>query len=246
MRAESLFGRAIGMKAAEHLFARRVRDAGAVVANGQFDRVHVLVHIHLDLAPFGGKRDGVVEQVFDHPLQTQRHTQDQRGATATRMDDGTPVVFAARLAPGDQVFDQLVHVDRVESRTADLRINPAGFRDFAHQPVDPAHVMRRDFGQLGAQVLVLHLLKRFERAAQGGEGVLDLMRHVGREMLYGVDALAQRFGHVRHRAGEQADLVAALGQAGHFHVALPPLPHAHGRTGQTAQRYGDRSCHVER
>ena len=65
------------------------------------------------------------------------------------------------------------------------------------------------------------------------------MRDIGGEMFDRIDPLPQRGGHVRDRAGEHADLVAALRQARHFDLPVTALPHAHRGMDQFAQRTHD-------
>ncbi len=146
----------------------------------------------------------------------------------------TVVLVASRAALGNRA-QQLREVDLLELGARHFRIDAAGVRDLGHQPIDPPHVMRRDLEQLRAQGRVFHLAERLGRAAQAGERVLDLMRHIGGEMLDRIDPLAQRGGHVGNRACEHPDLVAPLGQARHFDLPVAPLPHAHRGLHQFAQ-----------
>ena len=80
--------------------------------------------------------------------------------------------------------------------------------------------------QLRLSVRVLDPVQAVERRAQRGERVLELVGHVGGEGLDIVDPLAQRLAHVGDGAGEQADLVAARGQARHLDFARAPEPDA--------------------
>ena len=77
------------------------------------------------------------------------------------------------------------------------------------------------------------------RAAQGGERVLQLVRHVGGEAFDGVDPLVERVGHVAQRAGQMADLVGAVGEVGDLGASLDAVAHALGRRREPLHRPGD-------
>ena len=60
-----------------------------------------------------------------------------------------------------------------------------------------------------AKLGILDPVEAVDGGPQRRERVLELVRHVGGESLDIVDPLPQRLAHVRHGAGEKADLVAA-------------------------------------
>ena len=82
-------------------------------------------------------------------------------------------------------------------------------------------------------------LQTVHRGTQGSERILELVRHVGRERLGGVDPVAQAVSHIVQRAGEQADLVAATRNARQVDLPRAPKPHPMRRQRQQSQRPGD-------
>ena len=148
-------------------------------------------------------------------------------------------VFRALLAAADNRAHQISQIDLFQGRAAHLGINPAGVGNLAHQTINTAHIVRRNFGKLALQFRIVHARKRLNRAAKRGEGVLDLMRDISGKAVDRVDPLAQRAGHIGDRAGKLTDLVRTLGQTGHFDLTLAPLTHAHRGARQLAQRRHD-------
>ena len=78
-----------------------------------------------------------------------------------------------------------------------------------------------------------------DRAAQRGQRVLQLVRHVRGEALDGVDAVVERLRHVAQRAGQVADLVGAAGEVGDLLARLRSPAHPLGGLRQAADRAGD-------
>src|SRR3546814_11425345 len=95
--------------------------------------------------------------------------------------------------------------------------------------------------------------------AEGSEGILELMGHIGGERLGRVDPMAQRLRHVVKRAGQEADFVAAGGKPRHRDPPCPAQTETQRGARPTPKRaracprqelggeYGekDRSGHVE-
>ena len=150
--------------------------------------------------------------------------------------------IAAFGACADHRLGQCHQVDLLELGAAELSVDPAGVGNLGHQAVDPFYIVRGDRGELGPQLIVLDLFQGLQRRAQAGERVLDLVRHVGRKGLDRVDPVTQGSAHVRQCAGEQPDLVAAVGQPRHFDRTVASQPDADRGADQRAQRldYGAR------
>src|SRR3546814_14316135 len=66
---------------------------------------------------------------------------------------------------------------------------------------------------LRALLVALDAAEPLDRRADRGDRILELVRHIGGEMLARIDALAKGLRHVGQRARERADLVAAARQA---------------------------------
>ena len=145
-----------------------------------------------------------------------------------------------------QLLDQRARIDALEPGTQQLGVGAGGFADVVDQAVEPADVVAGDRHQPLAKLRVLDPVEPFDGRAQRGEGVLELVGDVRREGFDIVDPLAQRLAHVRHGAGEEPDLVAAGGEAGHVDLARSPQPHAVGGDGQSPQRPDDRSGEEDR
>ena len=247
MAAETLVRGAQRVEPLEHLFALVGRNPEAIVADREFDAVVAAGDLDRDPPAGRGERDRVVEQVLDNPFQPRgiaRH--DAPGAVGRDQFDGRRGGAAAPVARRDHRRGHRRQIDRDEGGAAKLGVDPAGIGDFGDEPVDPLDIVRGNRAELLAQRRVLDLFERFERAAQAGERVFDLVRHVRGKAFHCVDPLAQRRGHVRHRAREQPDLVAALGQAGDDHRAFASQPHADRGADQCAQRAHDRPCQKQR
>ena len=237
MAAEILARGAQRVEPFEHFFARFRRNTGAFIGHREFHPVEQPLHRDIDVTSGGRERHCVIQQVFQHAHQPRRIARNVPGTGVCGRDGDAAGAVAAALHPGaDQPFGQREQIDRHELGAAKLGVDPAGFGDFGDQPVDPPHVMRGNRGQLAAELRVVDLFQRFERAAQAGQRVLDFVRDVGGEGFDAVDPAAQRGGHVGNRAGEQADLVAPFGQARHYHRAVTAQPHPHRRADQRAQR----------
>src|SRR3546814_16255098 len=76
--------------------------------------------------------------------------------------------------------------------TRKLRGYAACVADVGDEPVESADVLARDAEKLGALLLGFDPLDPLDRRSQRGDRIFEFVRHVGGEMLAGVDALAQR------------------------------------------------------
>ncbi len=85
------------------------------------------------------------------------------------------------------------------------------------------------------QIGVFDPIEPVERRPERRERVLELVGHVGREMLDIVDPVPERLAHVGHGAGEEPDLVVPRGQARDLDLARPAEPHAMGGEREPAQ-----------
>ena len=90
-----------------------------------------------------------------------------------------------------------------------------------------------------ARVVAAGERQGLDRAAQRGQRVLQLVRHVRGEALDGVDAVVERLRHVAQRARQVADLVGAAGEVGDLLARLRAPAHPLGRLRQAADRAGD-------
>ena len=81
--------------------------------------------------------------------------------------------------------------------------------------------------------------QRLHRAAQRGQRVLQLVRHVGREALDRLDAVVERAGHVAQRARQMADLVGAVGEVRDLLARLDARAARARRLREAAHRPGD-------
>jgi hypothetical protein len=151
--------------------------------------------------------------------------------------DSSPRMTA--LPTRGQGFEQVAQIDRLEACAAQLRVEPRHFGDVDDQPVEPHHVAPDDVDQLAPKRRIVDLGEAVDRGAKRCERVLQLVGDVGGERLGRVDPRAQRLGHVAERPGEQADLVAPLGQRGDGDVARPAEADLVRGAGQPAQGQGD-------
>ena len=230
----------VGMEAAEHRLAAVGGDAGAFIGDFGDDLSPRLPDRDPHCAVLRGEGHGVVDEVFGHAFKLGGHAHHLQGAAARQVQlDPPPAVHPPVLAAADQVGEEFGKVDPLQRGAADFGIDAAGGGDFGDEAIDAAHIVGSNADKLGAQVRVIHPRQGVDGVAQGRQRVLDFMRHIRGEAVDRVDALAQCAGHVRDRAGKQADLVAALGQARHLHLAVAPLLHPHGSAREQAQRGDD-------
>jgi hypothetical protein len=116
-----------------------------------------------------------------------------------------------------EVGDVGEHLEEVEGLLLLLHqfaVEPRGVRDVGDQPVEAAHVVFDHVEELVALVGLLDEAQRADGRPQRGERVLDLVRHVGRELLVRVDPVVERRDHAAQRAREPPDLVGPGGQVG--------------------------------
>ena len=76
------------------------------------------------------------------------------------------------------------------------------------------HIILDDLDQAVALVVGLGKGQGFDRAAQRGQRILELVADIGGEGLDRVDAVVERRRHVAQRARQMADLVAPLVKSG--------------------------------
>ena len=227
------------MEPQEHFFARIGGNAGAGIAHLQRDAAAVIGNGDVNRCIGRRKRHRVIEQVFHQPFQPRAHAAHQRSRPTCDQFNPAAFIFGAVFASADDRLHQICQVNLFARGAAHFRIDPAGFGNLAHQPVNPAHIMGGNLDQFIAQRRVFYPWERFDCAPQAGERVLDFMRDIGGEAIDRVDPVTQCAGHIRNCAREQTDFIAALRQARHLDLAFAPLPHPHRRAGELAQRGND-------
>src|SRR5262249_29724699 len=101
----------------------------------------------------------------------------------------------------------------------------AGVGNVGDQSVESFHIVLDDGEKAVAAFIASGKRQRLNRRAQRGEGVLELVRYVGGEALYRLDAVIERGGHVAQRPREVTDLVAAVNQIGYLNSGANPTAH---------------------
>ena len=193
----------------------------------------------ISTSPPGGEKEMALSMILSIARASRSASPITTAVPARGPGEGDPrVAGLAAASPSSQTSCSIsgAEVDRLEGRARQLGVGARGLADVDDQPVEPDDVLADDVEQLLAQRRVLDPVERVDRRAQRGERVLELVGHVGGEGLDIVDPLAQRLAHVVNRAGEQPDLVAARGQAGHIDLARPAEPHAMRGEREPAQR----------
>ena len=133
------------------------------------------------------------------------------------------------------------HVDGLGVGPRQLGIEPRGIGNIADQPVEAAHIVLDHAEQPAAAVVVARQRQGLDRAAQRGQRVLQLVRHVGGKALDRVDPVVQSPRHVAQRARQMADLVGTVGEVGDLLARLHAAPHPVRRRRQPSDRPRDRT-----
>ena len=127
-----------------------------------------------------------------------------------------------------------------------LGVQPRRIGDVADQAIEPADVLEDDVHQLLPALRIVDARRGLDRAAQGGQRVLQLVGDIGGEALDRVHAQPERLRHVAQRARELADLVAAAAEIGDRVAAVAIAPHPFGGGGQPQDRPGDGAGEIDR
>ena len=90
-----------------------------------------------------------------------------------------------------------------------------------------------------ARMIDVHFRQRFERAAQGGQRILEFMCDIGGEAFNCVQTIIERLRHLAQRARQVTDLVRSRGEIGNLLARPDATPHAFGRVGEPPDRFGD-------
>jgi hypothetical protein len=181
------------------------RDAGGARGGGRGDGDHL---------PLRAVAERVVEQ-------DPHHARDGVGVAAApaalgrRHHAQLDVELArAQVELGGHRPHQLAELDRLRAEL-DRRVEPAEVEQLARQRGEPPQLAAR-VGDLELGVLDVHatvaqiLLEQLHRALEHGQRGAQLVRRGGDERAPGGLLAAQRLLHAGERAGEVADLVAAL------------------------------------
>ena len=136
--------------------------------------------------------------------------------------------------------------DRRPLQPAHLGIQARGIGNIADQPIEPGHVILDDRHQPLLLLRVLYPRRGFDRAAQRGQRILDLVRHIGGEALDRVHAPPDRRRHGGQRHRQLADFVVPLAEIRDFDLAAVAVADLVGGLGQPAHGPGDRAGQVER
>ncbi len=197
--------------------------------------------------PGGEKLRRVADQVSQHLHQAPLDRPDQERALGHVERQARLAVVAGRVVDLGQRGQDRRHIDRLGRRARQLGIDPARVADVADQPVQAAHVVADDGEQPPLLPGVLHPAQRLDRAADGAERVLDLVRHVRGEPLRRVHARPQGAGAFGQRVGQLADLVSAGEQAvGHGAGPALALAHRARRVREAQDRPGDGEREIPR
>ena len=113
------------------------------------------------------------------------------------------------IGMGGDVLNQFREINRVNFGPCQFGIKARGIGNIRDQSVHALHVMNDDFDELALLIFGLGIVQGFNRAAQRGERVLQLMRHICRKGFDGGDAVVKRLRHMAQRTGELADLIGA-------------------------------------
>jgi hypothetical protein len=148
------------------------------------------------IRPLGRERHRVVEQVLDDPLDPQRHAEHPRLAVSQAISMRRPA-----LSPRSSRARTRFSISAARSIGSNVaRLSSASIRLASAISVTSRSIRRTSCRAISVSCArsagILDLGQRFDRAAQRGERVLDLVRDVGAEGLDRVDPLAQRRGHV--------------------------------------------------
>ena len=131
------------------------------------------------------------------------------------------------------------HINRLGFGPGQFRVQAGGIRNVADQAIEPAHVILDDGHEFPLLFRVLKARRCFNGAAERGQRILDLMRHVGGEILDFIHAPPQRLCHLGQALRQVADFVIAPGEIGNDLVAAVVPAHLFGRFSEAADRPDD-------
>ena len=112
--------------------------------------------------------------------------------------------------------EELAEVDPARLGAGEFRIEAGGVGDVRDQTVEALHIVLDDLHQPAARLVGLGQRQGLDRAAQGGQRVLQLVADIGGEALDGVEPAVERLGHVAQRARQVADFVCAAREVGNL------------------------------
>ena len=197
----------------------------------------------------GGEADRIVDDIVDRAFEAVAVAHHRRRALARAREGDArarPILPGARGAAREHRFDHQSDVDRLEQGARELRVDAARVADVGDQPVEAADVLVGDGEQLRALRVGGDAPQPLDRRAHRGDRILELVRHVGGEMLARVDAFTKGLRHVAERACERADLVAAARQARDDDLARAAEADAHRGAREPPQRTDDRAREKQR
>ena len=142
-------------------------------------------------------------------------------------------------------MEQLPQIDRTGRKTGQFGIEARRVGDVGDQPVEPVDILFDD----GHQALLLFRIvdprRRFHRAAQRRQRILQFVRNVRGEAFDGVHAVEQFGGQVAQRRRKVADLVAAVRKGRYGRRPGTQLPHPVCSRGEAGDRLRDGARQIE-
>jgi len=203
------------MKALENLLSLLRADPGSLVGDMDGDLIPIRGCRYLDKTAFGGKRDSIVEQIAEHPLQTSS-VPHHPGDIFCRSREGDMDTEIGRplLARGEQLLQHLADINRFKLCPRQFGIDAGGIGNVVDQPVNTANIVIGDIQQLFLQCRFLDPFQSLQRRAKRGEGVLDFMADIGSERFRGIDSIAQGRAHIGKGATQLADFIAPVRHSG--------------------------------
>ena len=236
------------MKAVKNCFPRLFRNAGPFVIDAN---PHLVVHPggrDLDETAGGEKLIALSIMIVDRSRKTLGIAHDD-GRFLARPSEGHA---GHRLSRGDvpkQPTSCSMSGPRSTGSNLARAISASVRAASLMSPISRSSridIVASDFEELLPERRVLHPLEPVDGGAERGQRILELMGHIGGEMLDIVHAVAERLAHVGHGASKQTDLVRTGGQARHVHLASSAQPHAMRRERKPSKRADDRPGEEQR
>ena len=195
MLAEFLSPRPLRVEPVENLLQARFGNAGAFVLDADLDHGAGFVRTQQNVSALRGKTFRVADQIAQdlHQPSFDRH---DRKPVRRGVDFKLRVVLlvASRLIEFFQRAQNRHQIDRLGDDPGQFGIQPRCIAHVADQPIEPHHVLRDDGEKLPLPRRVLDPPQRLDRAADGGERVLDLVGNVGGESFDRVHPCPQGVG----------------------------------------------------
>ena len=162
-------------------------------------------------------RDGNRGPAGEKPIALARRfskTCDRRSGDASTLAARPSITSSIRTPSGhgrverlDELPDQRAQVDRFRHVGFDLSLDARDVAKARNQALEPGHVPNHQIPKPLALFRRVGIGHHFRRGANGGERILQLVRHVGGKRLEQLDVIVRPPCQLAERARERADLV---------------------------------------